>query len=286
MKREYRAKHYFSFITRVTGFAGVISLLVSCTDGKTPQKPSSAEIPVAVPALTYHYMAKYPHDTTAFTEGLLFHEGQLFESTGATSNLPQTRSLFGTVDLTTGAITVKAELDKDQYFGEGITILNGKVYQLTYKSRKGFVWDANTYEQLKTFDLPGKEGWGMTTDGSSLIMSDGTNTLTWLDPESLQMIRTLNVTEKGRRRRDLNELEYINGYIYANIWMTNEIVKIDPSNGEIVGKLDLSPFAQESKAIYPGAEEMNGIAWHPEKQEMWVTGKMWPVIYALKVAHE
>ncbi|GAB3817008.1 glutaminyl-peptide cyclotransferase [Pontibacter rugosus] len=201
--------------------------------------PAPAEINYAV-------VKAYPHDSNAFTEGLLVHEGKLYESTGSPSDLPDTKSLVGIVDLSTGNIDTKVELDRKKYFGEGIVILNNKLYQLTYVSKVGFVYDLNTFEKLQEFTIPSKEGWGMTTDSTHLIMSDGTSQLTYLDPETLQKARVVGVYDNNGPLKNLNELEYINGYIYANVYTTNTIVKIDPSSGQVVGKIYLTALAQDA----------------------------------------
>jgi glutamine cyclotransferase len=177
------------------------------------------------------------------------------------------------------------EIDKKKYFGEGITFLKGKVFQLTYKTKVGFIYDATTFKKLGEFTFPSKEGWGLTTDGEHLIMSDGTNVLTYLDPHSLQVIKTIEVSENGYAKDYLNELEMINGYIYANIWTTNTIVKIDPGNGKVLGKLDLTNLATEAKEIYNGSLEMNGIAYDSALNKIYITGKLWPKIYEIKFDH-
>lgn len=235
------------------------------------------------PVINYQVIKTYPHDTNAFTEGFLIHEGKLFESTGASKELPQTKSLFGIVDLNTGKINTKVEIDRTKYFGEGITILNGKIYQLTYTTKVGFIYDANTYKKIGEFNIPSKEGWGLTTDGTNLIMTDGTNILTYLNPTTMQVIKTLPVSENGYAKDFLNEVEYINGYIYANIWTTTTIVKINPADGKVVEKLDLSNLANEARNIYPNSLEMNGIAFDSISGNILVTGKLWPKIYEIKL---
>ena len=236
----------------------------------------------STPKIDYVFVHEYTHDTTSFTEGFLIHDGQLFESTGATEGLPQTRSLFGMVDLKTGKIDVKAEIDKIKYFGEGITFLNDKVFQLTYKTKTGFIYNAKTFKKMGDFTFPSKEGWGMTTDGKNLIMSDGTNTLTYLNPEDLKVVKTLSVKQEGYDLPNLNELEFIDGFIYANIWTTNKIVKINPADGKVSGELDLTALAQEANNISPGSKEMNGIAYDATNNKVYVTGKMWPRIFEIK----
>ena len=190
--------------------------------------------------------------------------------------------MFGIVDKSTWKIDVKAELDKTIYFGEGIVILKGKVFQVTYKNQKGFIYDAKNFKNLGEFSYTNKEGWGLTTDGKSIIMSDGTSYLTYIDPDSFKVTRILEVAENDRIVENLNELEFIKGFIYANIWMTNTIVKIDPNNGDVVGKMDLSDLAYQSKTKNPNALEMNGIAYDSISNKIMVTGKLWPTIYEIK----
>ncbi|ANE51879.1 glutaminyl-peptide cyclotransferase [Flavisolibacter tropicus] len=239
----------------------------------------------AVPLINYTLHTIHPHDTSAYTEGLLVHNGVLYESTSADTSFPQTRSLFGTVDLTTGHISPKVELDRKKYFGEGITFLNNKVYQLTYLTKVGFIYDAKSFKPIGEFSFPSREGWGLTNNGRVLIMSDGTPILTYLDPSSFQVQKTLLVSDNNGPVKLLNDLEYINGFIYANIFTTNSIVKIDTATGAVVGRLDLTSLAQDAKLKYPGSLEMNGIAFNPANDSVYVTGKMWPHIYEISFSH-
>lgn len=260
----------------------IIIFFVSCNNKK--EKPKEEIIPPTpeTPVIDYVNINSFPHDTSSFTEGFLVHEGNLWESTGASLNLSQTRSLFGVLDTTTGKIDVKVELDKFKYFGEGICFLNGNVYQLTYQTKVGFVYDAKSFKKIKEFALPTKEGWGMTTNGTELIMSDGTNKLNFLDPNTLKVVKTLSVSENGYALDYLNELEYIKGYIYANLWSTNAIVKIDPADGRVVGRLELYFLAYDALEKYPESLEMNGIAYDSINERVFVTGKMWPKVYEIK----
>ncbi|MBS1934749.1 MAG: glutaminyl-peptide cyclotransferase [Bacteroidetes bacterium] len=235
--------------------------------------------------INYSVVNALPHDTTSFTEGFLFHDGQLYEATGHVDEVPSTRSLFGVVDLKTGKIAPKVELDKNKYFGEGIVFLNGKVYQLTYQTKIGFVYDAKTFKKLGDFTFPSAEGWGMTTDGTYLIMSDGTSNINYLDPNNFKLVKILGVTDNNGPVSNVNELEYINGYIYANVYTTNYILKIDPSSGKVVGKLDFSTLDNEAKIKYPAAKEFNGIAYDSVLKKIYVTGKLWPNIYEVQFAH-
>lgn len=262
-------------------------LLLSCNEEKEKKTSASnaLQTPVAAPIPTLHYTVvnRYPHDELAFTEGFLFHDGVLYESTGSPDNLPQTQSFIGEVDLKSGKINKKVELDRTVYFGEGIVFLNNKVYQLTYKNQLGFYYDAKSFKKLGQFSYTNEEGWGMTTDGSSLIMSDGTHQLTYLDAFTLKPSKTITITENDFFVQHLNELEYINGFIYANIWLTNNIVKIDPQTGKVIGKMDLSNLVYEVKSTHPAAAELNGIAFNKDNGHVYVTGKMWPTIYELNI---
>jgi glutamine cyclotransferase len=263
-------------------FLLVIIGLFICTQCDAPKTKISRQ-KKPIPFINYSYIDNFPHDTNAFTEGFVIYQGALFESTGSPKSLPETQSLFGPVDITTGMIDSKVMLDREKYFGEGITFLNNKIYQLTYESRVGFVYDAKTFEEISRFTIPSAEGWGLTTDSEFIIMSDGTYKLSYLHPENLKVIKQLNVSENGYAVGGLNELEYINGYIFANVWMTNTLVKIDPKNGHVVGKLDLSSIAKESKYLNTKSLEMNGIAYDSISDLIYLTGKMWPKTYRIKI---
>lgn len=267
--------------------ATALLFLAGCTETnqQQPVNDTSQPAPVGVPVLSYNVKEYLPHDTLAFTEGLLVKDGVLYESTGSPDDIPYTRSVFGIVHKATGKIDVKGELDRNRYFGEGIVIFKDKLYQLTYKNRQGFVYDAKTFKKIKDFSYTNAEGWGLTADSTHLIMSDGTHMLTYLDPETLAPVKTLKVTEDGYLRNYLNELEYINGYIYANVWTTNYIVKIDPATGQVVGKLDLNNLARDAGSKYRFASDMNGIAYDAQADKIYVTGKLWPHIYQIEFAH-
>ena len=253
--------------------------LSGCKTDEQEPTPDDGEIPL----IGYSVIRSYPHDTNTFTEGLLCFRDSLFESSGSPSFLPLARSVFGPVDLATGQIQVRVELDKEKYFGEGIACLGDKFYQLTYRNRVGFIYNADSYIKLGQFSFLSDEGWGLTTDGESLIMSDGSHMLIYMDPETFLITKILNVTEKGVSRNLLNELEYIQGYIFANVWLSNTIVKIDPSSGKVTGRIDLTDLMNEALNIYAASMEMNGIAWDPATGNIFVTGKCWPRIYELAI---
>jgi glutamine cyclotransferase len=269
-------------------FAGMNGLLfIACEEAEKRQDPAlkAPDQTKTTPVLPYKLINTFPHDTVSFTEGFLFHEGKLYESIAGMDYLPATESAFGILDLQTGKLDVKVKLDKSIYFGEGIVVLNGKIYQLTYKNQTGFIYDAKTYKKTGQFSFQNKEGWGLTTDGKHLIMSDGTYNLTYLDPDNQNVIKVLAVTEKGYGVDHLNELEYINGFLYANVWMTNNIVKIDPETGEVLAKVELDELNVNAKRKYVRSLEMNGIAYDSLTDRILVTGKLWPYVYELQFPH-
>lgn len=261
-----------------------LCFLYSCRD---QQKEAAADVPApdAVPVLNYSVRQVFPHDTTLYTEGLVFHANRLFESSGSDANYPQTRSIIGIDDFRSGKVEKKVELDKSSYFGEGIVFLKDRLYQLTYRNHTGFIYDARTYRRVDSFRFQNAEGWALTTDSNSLIMSDGTSKLTYLDPVSLKPTRVLAVTVGGTPLDSLNELEYIDKYIYANRFTQNYVVKIDPASGKVVGKIDLSALVEEEKNRNPMCNVLNGIAYDPVGDKIYVTGKLWVQIYEIAFSH-
>lgn len=256
--------------TNIT-FLLLIILIGSCTKEKE-QKSTEKKDSLLI---GYTVRTQWAHDTKAFTEGLVIHNGKLFESTG------QEQSWIGIVDINTGQPDKKVVLD-NAYFGEGITILNNKVYQLTWQTKVGFIYDLDTFKKLGEFSYE-TEGWGLTHDGKNLIMSDGSDKLIYLDTVTLKPVKTLKVTDEYGPVKMLNELEYVEGVIFANVWETNLIVKIDPATGKVVGRLDLAALSRDAKMRYPQAEVLNGIAYHPTTKLLLVTGKNWPLIYVLQL---
>lgn len=268
-------------LRNITLLPAALCLLIACDKRSDKNSDSVKPSTDAVASINYSVVATHPHDVTSFTEGLQVYGEDLYESSGAPDDLPQTSSVAGIVDLTEGVIHKKVILDKHQYFAEGITFLNNKLFLLTYQTKVGFVYDARTFKQLRAFNFPSAEGWGMTTDGTHLIMSDGTNRLTYLDSASLKPVKTISVSDNKGPVANLNELEYINGFIYANVYTTNYIVKIDPS-GKVVGRIDLTSLVQDARSKNNHALELNGIAHDPATGNVYVTGKLWPNIYAIK----
>lgn len=263
----------------------ILIFIYSCKDNSKSSGSDRDQLNPGVPVINYAVKNYYAHHTSLFTEGLLFHNGQLYESTGSPAELPETKSLIGITDLATGKFSKKIELDRTKYFGEGIVFLGNRLFQLTYKAQVGFIYDAASFKKTGEFTYSNLEGWSLTTDGKDLIMSDGTSKLTFMDTTNFKPIRILSVTINGLPQESLNELEYINGFIYANIWMSNYVVKINPADGKIIGKLDLSSLALEAKNKNPRADVLNGIAYDSATDRIFVTGKMWANIYQIDFAH-
>lgn len=271
--------------TRLLVICGLTLLFfVSCNNNENT-RIIPADLTPITPQINYSVTKEFRHDTSLFTEGFLFHNGTLYESTGSPNELPFTKSLIITDDLATGNFEKKVQLDKTKYFGEGIVFLNNKLYQLTYKNQVGFIYDAKTFKQKGTFKYSNTEGWSLTTDGENLIMSDGTDKLTFLNPKSLIPNKVLSVTNNNSPLTNINELEFIKGFIYANVWQTDSIVKIDTSNGKVVGFLNLNSLVFEAKNKNPNADVLNGIAYDSVADKIYVTGKLWTNIYEINFAH-
>ena len=228
-----------------------------------------------IPIYTYKVINTYPHDRSAFTEGLVFEDGVLYEGTGL-----QGYSTLRRVELETGEILQICELPP-QYFGEGMTIYGNKIIQLTWQSNIGFVYDKYSFKLLKNFNYP-DEGWGITYDGKHLIMSDGTATLHFLDPETFEEVNQIEVSANKIPITRINELEYIQGEIYANIWLTERIARIDPLTGQVIGWIDLKGILSpedHSETV----DVLNGIAYDAKNNRLFVTGKFWPKIFEIEL---
>ncbi len=225
--------------------------------------------------IAYSIVKVFPHDKTAFTQGLVVEQGRLFESTGQHGT-----SWIAEVDIATGKQDKKVILDK-KYFGEGIAILNNKIYQLTWQTKIGFVYDLRTFQKIKEFEYD-REGWGITHNEKNLIVSDGTDQLYVLDTLSFKAVAVLKVKDGDKAAEKLNELEFIDGFIYANQWQTNFILKIDPTNGKVVGRMDLTELAEKVFPLNPNADVLNGIAYEKKSKMLLITGKLWPAMVAVK----
>lgn len=257
----------------------LVVLAVACGDKKNNEKPV-ADNAASSYNIAYTVVSELPHNEKAWTQGLLIDNNKVIESTGQNGH-----SWIAEVNPGTGEHQQKITLTSE-FFGEGVAILNHKLYQLTWQNKKGFIYDARTYTKLGEFayEAPMAEGWGLTTDGKQLIASDGTERLHFIDTTDLKIKRSLTVLDGARKVKQLNELEYINGFIYANVWQTADIVKIDPATGKVVGRLDLSRLAANIQQMFPQADVLNGIAYDKNSKSLLVTGKLWPRAYLIKIA--
>jgi glutamine cyclotransferase len=272
-------------------YAAVAVLLLTASCSNNANKPAVSNttpatdtaVPSNIPAaISYDVVNEYPHDPAAFTEGLEYVNGYLYESVGNYGS-----SDIRKVDLKTGKVLVSTKMDA-RYFGEGLTVLNGKIYQLTYREGTGFVYDLATLRKERSFSIATAEGWGMTNNGSSLIFDDGTNVLHYIDPATFKELKQLAVTDEHGPVNEINELQLIKGYIYANIWRTDYLIKIDTVTGHVVGRADLSDLRQRTGIAAPGNDPtgpdvLNGIAYDATTNRIFITGKNWPKLMEVKL---
>jgi len=252
--------------------------IIACSDNGPKVIDTPPPAPKTTPNISYSIgLTTLPHDTSFFTEGLEFYKNTLLESTGMNG-----KSKLVQVDPKTGKVLKEISL-QEKYFGEGISVINDTVYQLTWREHVVFVYSAKDLRKIKELPLNG-EGWGMTNDGKSLIVSTGSSDLFFYEPQTFKLQHTLAVSENGSYVNNLNELEYVDGYIYANQWNANDqfdgdyIYKIDAKTGNVVGKLNLTPVVKQVRSQYPQAEVLNGIAYNPTTKKFHITGKNWPMI--------
>ncbi len=267
-------KYFFTFL--------VIVFLTACNGGGVdiPQNGvDSSLIHKYAPKIAYTIVNQYPHDTSAYTQGLQLYNGKLYEGTGdwETSSLRIT-------DLKTGKVERKHMMGSAEIFGEGINIFKGKIYQLTWKNNIVYVYDVNNIDKpIKTFKWP-YQGWGITNNGTDLIISDGSANVFFVNADDFSVKRRITITEDGSPIDSINELEYIDGYIYANVYQSEFIVKIDPATGSVVGKIDLPGVIQKYAPNYvpePGDEVLNGIAYDSVTKKIFITGKRWPKMFEI-----
>ncbi len=227
---------------------------------------------------TFNVVATYPHDESAFTQGLVYHDGLLYEGTGLYG-----QSSLRITHLSTGDIIEHVDLPSD-LFGEGVTVMGGRVFQITWQENTGFVYSADDLAEIQSFSYDG-EGWGLTHDGEHLVLSNGSSTLIFLDPGTFQVMRTVDVTYDDEPVSDLNELEYVDGVIYSNIWQTDRIVIIDPEDGAVVGWIDLAGIEEHLDSTEE-INVLNGIAYNDESGRLLVTGKLWPNVFEIELVPE
>ena len=270
---EKNMKHYLGI--------AVLILFTACNGNGGKEGPDDPDIAkLKTPLIEYKIVAEYPHDTAAYTEGLQVYNGKFYEGTGM-----ENESTLQVSDIKTGKIEERHLYTDPKIFGEGIQVFKNKVYQLTWKNHIVYVYDVKDLKNpIKTFNWP-YEGWGMTNNGTDLIISDGTPNLYFVSPDSFKIKTTMYVKHGDDAIGSLNELEYINGFIYANIWQTNDIVKIDPSNGQVIGKIALPDLKQQYFAdkITERTDVLNGIAYDSSTKKMYITGKRWPKVFEIEV---
>jgi glutamine cyclotransferase len=241
-----------------------------CQPGTTANKPEATVLKYG-----YEIVNTWPHDKDAYTQGLVFQGGILLESTGQ-----EGKSSLRRVETETGKVLKKINVPRP-YFAEGIAYFKGKIYQLTWQHQLGFIYDAESFEKLGEFSYRG-EGWGLTSDRESLIMSDGTNRLRFLNPENFQVNRTISVMDGNAPVGSLNELEYVQGEIYANIWHQERVARIEPQTGRVVGWIDLTGLRSLSD-VHDNEAVLNGIAYDESKDRLFVTGKLWPKLFEIRL---
>lgn len=258
--------------------AALLSFAVAVTYialSKADNQNSAPADSSTTPNIAYRLIAGYPHDPEAYTQGLFYSDGKLYEGTGVRG-----RSSLRRVDLVTGKVEAIYHLP-GHLFGEGIADVGNEIYQLTWQSHIGYVYDKSSFKPLRSFLYP-TEGWGLTYDGKHLILSDGTATVRFHDPDTFTEQRQVQVRDKKGPVTHLNELEFIRGYLYANVWQQNRILKIDPEDGKVIGEIDLSPLVQELK-LTGNRNAANGIAYDHDKDRLFVTGKMWPKVFEIQL---
>ncbi|MDQ6646084.1 MAG: glutaminyl-peptide cyclotransferase [Pseudomonadota bacterium] len=233
----------------------------------------------AIPVYGYKVVQTFPHDTHAYTEGLFYKDGFLYESTGQVG-----QSTVRKVELKSGEV-IQTHNVPSRYFGEGIVDWKGKLVQLTWQSETGFVYDLASFKQQRSFSYPG-EGWALTRDDKHLYMSDGSPVLRILDPETLATTGSILVTADGKPVGNLNELEWVKGEIYANVWLTSHIARIDPATGHVVGWIDLTGLFDVKQTPQPSNDVLNGIAYDAKNDRLFVTGKCWPKLFEIKLVRQ
>ncbi len=262
---------FSSIVLIIIGAFFLSAFCGSVTEADSNDNKSVDEVPV----YTYKIVNTYPHDDKAFTQGLVYEDGFIYEGTGLYG-----RSSLRKVELDTGRVLMNHTLP-DRYFGEGLAIHGDEITQLTWRSNVGFVYDKVSFSLVRKFNYP-TEGWGVTYDGKNLIMSDGSDTLYFMDPTAHKEIGSIKVTYEGRPVTRLNELEYVNGEIFANVWLSDIIARISPNTGEVTGLIDLRGLSDDFGSRRTD-QVLNGIAYDSKGDRLFVTGKLWPKIYEIKL---
>jgi glutamine cyclotransferase len=254
----------------------LLLLAVACKNKDKNENGNTIPPPDQPKNISYSIVNSYPHDTSSFTEGLLIYQGSLYESTGNYKN-----SKLLKIDINTGKPLMEAKLE-DKYFGEGIAIIKDTIYQLTYHEHTVFVYTLKDFRKVREMHFDLDEGWGMTTDGTYLIASDGSCNIYYFEPSTFKLIKKIAVTDAGALVYNINELEYVDGYIYSNQWQLPYLLKIDPNDGKVIAKADLNDMWNRVKAKDPQADVPNGIAYDSATKKMYVTGKLWPSLFEIQ----
>ena len=260
---------------RVTCRRLAVTLLLAALAQSLPGQPSHPSHPTRTPEYTFKVVRIFPHDPNAFTQGLVYGNGFLYEGTGLKG-----RSSLRKVRLETGEIVQRIDL-APEFFGEGITLLKNEVIQLTWQSQVGFVYNVSDFHLLRRFSYSG-EGWGLTTNGHEIFMSDGTSEIRVLDAGTLAEKRRIKVRDRDTAIDQLNELEFVDGEIFANVWQTDRIARISPQSGKVVGWIDLKGLLSPIYRLESGAV-LNGIAYDSRRKRLFVTGKLWPNIFEIRL---
>jgi glutaminyl-peptide cyclotransferase len=270
MQRQLRVRVRSTFLTALLLHVLLLTASISLFSQTARNRPQAHPR-----EYTYTVVQSFPHDPDAFTQGLVYHDGFLYEGTGL-----QGRSSLRKVRLETGEVLKRVDLPYE-YFGEGIAIVGNEIRQLTWKSEVGFVYDLRSFRQIRRFSYSG-EGWGLTSNGADVYMSDGTSDIRILDAATLHEKRRIYVHDGSKSIDRLNELEVVEGQIFANIWETNRIARISPQTGEVVGWIDLSGLLSPMYQLEPGAV-LNGIAYDSARKRLFVTGKLWPRLFEIRL---
>ena len=262
-----------------TAIALLLATHASCLAPSDDGAESAAlqpQQPAEIPTYSYRVVRSFPHDPDAFTQGLLYDNGFLYESTGQYG-----QSSLRKVELETGTVVQLHQLD-DRFFAEGLALFGNRLFQLTWRANKGFAYRLDSFEPLAEFSYP-TEGWGLTYDGELLVMSDGSATLYFRDPFTFAEVSRITVAAHDRPVSQLNELEWVAGEVFANIWQTDTIARIDPETGQVSGWIDLTGLLSDEDRRGSNAEVLNGIAYDPEGERLLVTGKWWPKLYQIEL---
>ena len=277
-KAATKKKSHRVLVIAIAAIAAIVAFFVLTRIKSKEQEPVQAtdNKPAQAQRLSYEVVASHPHDPGAFLQGLVWHDGGFYESTGQYG-----ASSLRRVEFPSGKVIKQVKLDPE-LFGEGLALVNDRLVQLTWTTKRGFVYDRETFKVLREFTYQ-NEGWGLTYDGTDLIMSDGSDRLTYLDGETYQQKRVLKVTRDGRPVQQLNELEFIEGEIWANVWHQDVILRIDPATGQVTKVIDLRGIIKREMLGGNPEAVLNGIAYDAQGKRVFVSGKLWPLIFEIRV---